>query len=203
MSCFGAPMGQIYENARRKRKDEIRIAFWEQYRKMPIEKITVKSITDICHIHRATFYIHYQDVYSVLEEIEDFLIADLEKISITDFESSDDLNRFAITLYTIFQENKEYLHYLVIENRHPEFSKRYKDKLISIFPNIFQSTTENRKNKFIIDMTTAGLVDMFLQGADNDFISPDEIILLANGFIADGILNTLLNHFNIKSLIDH
>ncbi|WP_459481084.1 TetR/AcrR family transcriptional regulator [Clostridium saccharoperbutylacetonicum] len=195
-------MGQIYENARRKRQEEIIAAFWEQYKKMPIEKITVKSITDACQIHRATFYIHYQDVYEVLEQIENSLITALDKVSIKCFESSQDLDSFANALYAIFQDNREYLHYLVIENKHPEFSEKYKKKLKLIFPNIFQSERNKAKDKWIIDMTITGLVDIFLQGADNNLISIEEIILLVEGFMTRGIFDTLLNNFNIESSID-
>ena len=195
-------MGQIYENARRKREDEIITAFWEQYKKMQIEKITVKSITDACKIHRATFYIHYQDVYGVLEQVENSLMTALDQISIRCFESYHDLDGFANALYAIFQDNREYLHYLVIENKHPEFSEKYKKKLKLIFPNIFQSERNNSTNKWIIDMTITGLVDIFLQGADNNLISIEEIILLVEGFMTRGIFDTLLNNFNIESLID-
>jgi len=195
-------MGQIYENARRKREDEIITAFWEQYKKMSIEKITVKSITDACQIHRATFYIHYQDVYAVLEQIENSLMTALDQISIKCFESSYDLDGFANALYTIFQDNREYLHYLVIENKHPIFSEKYKNKLKLIFPNIFQTETDNSKNRWIIDMTITALVDIFLQGADNILISIEEIILLVEGFMTRGIFDTLLNNFNIESSID-
>ena len=195
-------MGRIYENTRRKRQEEIISAFWEQYKKMPIEKITVKSITDACQIHRATFYIHYQDVYAVLEQIENSLMTALDQISIKCFESSHDLDGFANALYAIFQYNREYLHYLVIENKHPEFSEKYKKKLKLIFPNIFQTETDNSKNRWIIDMTITGLVDIFLQGADNILISPEEIILLVEGFMTRGIFDTLLNNFNIESSID-
>ena len=31
----------------------------------PLEKITVKDITDQCGISRNTFYYHYQDIYQV------------------------------------------------------------------------------------------------------------------------------------------
>ncbi|MBP2631036.1 MAG: hypothetical protein H6Q70_1664 [Firmicutes bacterium] len=195
-------MRQVYENARRKREDEIIAAFWEQYKKMPIEKITVKKITDACEIHRATFYIHYQDVYAVLEEIENSLMNALDQFSSKCFKSSQDLDSFANALYTIYQDNREYLHYLVIENKHPEFSERYKNKLKLIFPNIFRSETDNPKKRWIIDMTVASLVDMFLQEADNILISPEEIILLAKGFMTNGIFDTLLNDFNIKSTIN-
>ena len=33
----------------------------------PLEKITVKDITDQCGISRNTFYYHYQDIYQVFK----------------------------------------------------------------------------------------------------------------------------------------
>lgn len=35
----------------------------------PLEKITVKDITDQCGISRNTFYYHYQDIYQVFNGI--------------------------------------------------------------------------------------------------------------------------------------
>ena len=35
----------------------------------PVDKITVKDITDRCGISRNTFYYHYQDIYQVLRHI--------------------------------------------------------------------------------------------------------------------------------------
>ncbi|MBS6955142.1 MAG: TetR/AcrR family transcriptional regulator C-terminal domain-containing protein [Enterocloster asparagiformis] len=49
-------------------KREILRAFAELASEKPVDKITVKEITDNCQISRNTFYYHYQDVYEVLEE---------------------------------------------------------------------------------------------------------------------------------------
>lgn len=44
-------------------------AFVELLAKKPLEKITVKDITDYTGISRNTFYYHYQDVPALLEDI--------------------------------------------------------------------------------------------------------------------------------------
>ena len=49
-------------------KREILRAFSDLASEKPVDKITVKEITDLCQISRNTFYYHYQDVYEVLEE---------------------------------------------------------------------------------------------------------------------------------------
>ena len=38
----------------------------------PLEKITVKDITDQCGISRNTFYYHYQDIYQVFKAYIDY-----------------------------------------------------------------------------------------------------------------------------------
>lgn len=50
---------------------------------MPIEKITIKKITDICGINRNTFYYYYKDIYDLREEI---LYTKMQKLFLLDEE---------------------------------------------------------------------------------------------------------------------
>ncbi len=61
-------------------KANIRQAFWELYAQEPIEKITVKQITDRAGYNRATFYLYFKDIYDVLAQIEDNLLDVLEQL---------------------------------------------------------------------------------------------------------------------------
>lgn len=202
MSYFEGAVMQTYNNARIITKKKIIDAFWSQYKIKPIEKITVKGITDACQIHRATFYLHYQDVYAVLEEIEDILINSLNQVKMEYFETSNDLNNYAKALLKIFQNNGEYIHYLVVENRQPVFAMKYKNKLKEQFPNVFCPKVDDSKTNLAIDMTLSTLVDMFIQWADTDIFSVDEMIGMAKGFMINGIFHTLLNNFDIEPRMD-
>lgn len=63
-----------YRNAVRSKK-LIRGAFIELLSEKDISKITVVDVVKRAELSRNTFYAHYQDVYAVLEEIEnDFII---------------------------------------------------------------------------------------------------------------------------------
>lgn len=46
-------------------------ALLELLKVKPVEKITIKDLTDRAAINRCTFYHHYQDIYDLLERIED------------------------------------------------------------------------------------------------------------------------------------
>ena len=53
----------------------IKDAFWKLYEEKPIEKISVKQITDLAGYNRATFYLYFSSVRDVRDQIENDLIA--------------------------------------------------------------------------------------------------------------------------------
>lgn len=65
----------IYQNKRNETKNMILKAFWALYQKKEISRITVRELTETCGIHRSTFYLHYQDLYDILEQIEQHLLS--------------------------------------------------------------------------------------------------------------------------------
>lgn len=52
----------------RKTRTAINDAFWKLMHKMDFEDITIRDITDEADIHRATFYLHFEDKYDLLEK---------------------------------------------------------------------------------------------------------------------------------------
>lgn len=56
-------------------KTNLRRAFWQLYEQKPIQKITVKQITDLAGYNRGTFYLYFKDVYDLLEDIEGTVLA--------------------------------------------------------------------------------------------------------------------------------
>ena len=45
-----------------------------------IKEITVKELVDEVDINRSTFYLHYTDIYQMLESIEDELEGEINQI---------------------------------------------------------------------------------------------------------------------------
>jgi AcrR family transcriptional regulator len=54
--------------------------FWELYLLKPIEKISVKEITDAAGVYRSTLYYYFPDVYAILEYIEETILLDWEQL---------------------------------------------------------------------------------------------------------------------------
>ncbi len=58
-------------------KAAIKESFLELRKKKPIEKITVTELTKSANINKATFYLHYSDIYALSDEIENALIDEI------------------------------------------------------------------------------------------------------------------------------
>ena len=54
-------------------KTNIINAFLRLCAKKPPERITVKELADLAEINKATFYLHYKDIYDLLETLENDL----------------------------------------------------------------------------------------------------------------------------------
>ena len=43
----------------------------------PLEKITIRELADKATIHKATFYLHYHDIYELSESLEKEVVDDI------------------------------------------------------------------------------------------------------------------------------
>ncbi len=55
-------------------KDSLIQAFWELVWEKGFQKIKIKDVTDRAGVYRSTFYLHFTDIYDLLEKEEDSLI---------------------------------------------------------------------------------------------------------------------------------
>ena len=70
------PVKKQPEKTARTKRDFID-AFWQLYAQTPVDRITVASICQRAGYHRGTFYLHFHDVYQLLEEEEATLLEDM------------------------------------------------------------------------------------------------------------------------------
>ena len=61
-------------------KARLREAFWRLYVEKPLERISIKEITDAAGYNRGTFYLYYKDVHDMLAQIEDDLLGMVEDL---------------------------------------------------------------------------------------------------------------------------
>lgn len=78
----------------RKTKRALRTALAELITQKELRHITVQELADRADVHRATFYLHYQDVYDLYEQTGREIISRLREII------SEDTNHSYVLLFT-------------------------------------------------------------------------------------------------------
>ncbi|CAM3915507.1 TetR/AcrR family transcriptional regulator [Alkalicoccus chagannorensis] len=112
-------------------KEHLLDAFWYVYCRKPIEKITVRDITERAGYNRGTFYVYFRDVYEALETIE---LAILPEELI--YEAYTEVQRDGLNFEKSFQdfmafyeEHGDKLRVLLGPNGDPTFGHRMKDRM--------------------------------------------------------------------------
>lgn len=103
----------------------------ELMRKKPIQKISVKELTDFVNLNRGTFYLHYKDIYDLMEQLENDLLNEFIEINHT--YDTNKLNGspflLLLELFTFLERNAEFVSILLLENRDQNFVEKLKDLL--------------------------------------------------------------------------
>jgi AcrR family transcriptional regulator len=104
------PMAETKKQERRYRKTEALIleGLTTLLQKKSIKEITVRELSDLVDINRSTFYLHYADIYDLLEKTEQNLLAQLTTAVNEKWETPETPTHFFEFLeqtFTILSEN--------------------------------------------------------------------------------------------------
>ncbi len=128
-----------------------------------INKITVKELTDLVEINRGTFYLHYKDVYDLVDSIENDLYEELTQ-TVFNITPEDILYRPVDVLETYFEyfrKHSDILAVLTGENGDAKFVYKFGEiantKTLYLFNKIFPNM-EMDKYKFAYSFGSFGFV---------------------------------------------
>ena len=117
-------------------------AFWQIYQTKPINKITVKDVTDAAGYYRSTLYYYFEDVYAILDYIEDTLLEEWEATIANglvyghEFLLHGNLSELLPLIKPFYTKNATYIAFLLGPSGDPQFMQKIKDtartKLFSV-----------------------------------------------------------------------
>lgn len=183
----------VYENAKMVTRKKIVNSFWELYKTNGIEKITVKDITDASGIYRTTFYLHFSDIYAILEIIEQYFMDELCRLGEETATSVLERQRYTDKMNQMLRENCEYLHVLVNEQKNPAFAHRYKEELINQICRNYEIDLSrlDERSGIVIRRTLLSVTDLFFGWMNTKMFSFEEIINIIDGYMNYGVLQTI------------
>lgn len=165
----------------------------ELMRQKPISKITVKELTDAADLNRGTFYLHYKDIYDLLEQIETETFDEFVQISRA-HQPQDKRCRpypLLLDLFTFMEKNKEFVHLILIENRDQKFVDKLKDIIrihcIHVWDTLF-AVPDSELSELYASYVISGCVGIIEYWIEHDTrLSPEELAQKTEGIILKGV----------------
>ena len=150
-----------------KTKRNIINAFLGLRSRKPIEKITIKEIAEIAQINKATFYLHYHDIYDLTETLEKEVIQSaLNNIEHPDAIFTDN-KLFIRELITAIFANEPLIKILFEGNRSGRFIELFESGIIEFVKKSYPEYNPTLERKMTVTYTIYGGYYTYLKYCDN------------------------------------
>lgn len=176
-------------------KIAIKNAFWKLLNEQPLNQITVRSIVEECGINRNSFYYHFQDIPSLIEEI----IKDTADAIIEKYPSINSLDEAVNVAFHFALENKKAVKHIcnsVNRNIYEHYFMNICDYVVrTYFNTVFgdENISDEDKNSIIIfwKCELFGISTDWISNGMNDdaIVKLKEIVALSEGTIDKMIEN--------------
>lgn len=157
-------------------KANLEDAFWRIYATTPMDKITVAQVCERAGYNRGTFYLHYHDLYALLEEREEALLAGMTDCVKSCMQrlaaDASKLNKIAACkdVVLFYEQNKTYIAALLGAQGDSAFMHKLKDNLKPLWREyVLQPEAQYRADQvdLMLEYTLTGTLYMISQWLAN------------------------------------
>ncbi len=161
----------------------LRQAFWGLYAEKPVDKISVREITDRAGYNRATFYLYYHDVYELLEEIEGTVLGNIERLVQGRLLQGDtlDFSQHMGLILRLAQRSRDYTRVLLGPHGDPTFSDHLKQIISPLVDRFFlpRESLDEQARRVVREFYLSGILAIIRTWtADEDPMPIDQLIQL-------------------------
>lgn len=171
-----------------KTRQALKASFWQLYSRKPIEKITVREITEAAGVYRSTFYSYYSDVYAVLEEIEAGMLETYRIFicRIHEVHSFSDAINLITEFYT---QNAEQLAILLGPYGDPHFLNELKTSIKTVVHEKLGMPDGDIDTEIFIEMGSSAVISMLNYWYEHrDTMSIEEVVNVSSRFLQHGLM---------------
>ncbi len=175
-------------------------AFMELYSKKPIEKISIKKITDLAGLNRGTFYLHYQDIYDLLAQIESkyhTISKSIATYSVDALFNNSDLED-ALPNKEFYKANLKYYKILLCTDNKSNLPQLIKTELKEAFRKKYSISCKYKTdlNEYALEFITSAQVATIIHWIKNDMIVPlKDLSNLMQNLAANGVIKYLEDQY--------
>lgn len=182
----------------RKTKAALRAGLMKLMQTKSIREITIRELVEEVDINRSTFYLHYTDIYDMLNKIEQELLDQIIEVTVkhkTEY-SPAEIVEVLQEIFQILLENMDICHLLMSPNGDINFITQVKNL---IRDNITTATIELFQGQLPVDQIEyacsfciygcIGIIEKWLM--DGAVESPEKLAQLCDKLICNGIITYL------------
>jgi len=184
---------------------KIKDVFLELYKDNPLDKISIKKLSELADINRGTFYLHYLNLDDLITSIED---EQLQAISSLNYKyhnyyfskTTEGFSEFFIPTFKYIEKNKYIFKSLCGPNSRPrfrmEFQKLMHENMSTRFSKIksYKLSEDFIKIDSVIEFTISGSVGLIITWLNSDtHQSPEELARLIAFMVLNGCFSCVEN----------
>ena len=122
-------MSQKEDRRVRKTKKAMTEALAELMLEKPLNSISVREISELADINRGTFYLHYRDVYDMVDTLRSEMFEQFDEIveKHSGMKNPNEIFPLLVELYNLLAENAKLVHVLIGKNGDAGFVDKLKE----------------------------------------------------------------------------
>jgi hypothetical protein len=140
-----------------------------------INKITVKELTDLVDVNRATFYLYYKDIFDMVEKVETemflYFSEALEKIQENSQIGENTIVTFINYVFEYVREYSELCRILLGPDGDYAFIEKLKKAIKNTFP-IMEQKSDMAKKRYFMPFIISGCIGAIQQWLEDDMAVP-------------------------------
>lgn len=171
----------------------IRKAFMELLCRKPIQSISIKELCDRAGVSRGTFYAHYADIYDLLHQIEDDMVAEISSALEPLMQSADSDSPVILStrIFEILKDNSDLCTVTLSDYGDKQFAIRLinmgREKCIDLYHNHFRDVPA-KQIEYYYAFVSGGVISLLRRWLDDGMTAtPYEIASMAEGIMLKGI----------------
>lgn len=163
----------------RKTQRLLKESLLELMEKKDIKNISVKDITELADLNRGTFYLHYADTYSLLQEMETEVLNDFQNMvnNYREAFKKASLMPVIIPIIQYIEENKKICNILFENSSSNDFVNRFHTLILKNGTAIIKEQYPDAKDvtlNYFLEFITYGLTGVLKQWLNTDMQEPKE-----------------------------
>ncbi len=186
-------MGKEKDRRVRRTLTNLRASMTKLIQEKPLNEITVKEVAERADINRATFYLHYKDVYDMLARIENEMFEEFNEVVYAHpaSELTDDKMVILTDIFSFIKKNEDMCRALLSENGDISFLNKLKsvirDKCYDDWEELYmrEKSEDYEAYYMFIISGSIGLIQYWLKSGLEE--SPEKMASLAHDMIMRGI----------------